>query len=425
MMKKRILTAVALCGAVWIGAAAQRDNRHFEKGALTVMNNDTADVSRVERHLKENAPVSPNDNGLPRFSIIGKNHEFYLGIGAQFLGEAAFDFGDNVASPILFAPSAMTAAAPGSGAALRFGWQSSSVYINAVAMPGTDNQVGIFFKGNFTGANDSFSCYHFYGRYRGLKAGYTASAFTDEAAEPMTIDFEGPNGYPYLTVFNASWTQKFSANISGAIGLDAPTASLSGGRDASQVSQRLPAVPLYLQYAWAGGGSHLRLSGLLRPLQYRNLAKGENSTLMGTGVQLSGMSTIAGPISASINAAFGRGIANYLQDDNGLELDAVTVSDAGRMAMVKTLGLTASLTCNFDTRLSANLVFSHLSNWLPDGAIGQGDSYRYGDYLAANLIYNINRFVSAGIEYDYGHRKSFSGDPLHANRLQMQLALTF
>lgn len=425
MSKTAILLAALTAGTLSFSAAAQRDNRHHENGVVSVINSDTIDVARVEKHLKANAPSSPNDNGLPRFTIVGKNHQYYIGIGAQFLGEAAFDFGDEMSSPLLFTPSAITPSTPGNRSSLGFAWQSSSVYLNAVAMPGTDNQVGLFFKGNFTGNNNAFNCFHFYAKYRGLTAGYTTSAFVDGAAEPMTIDFEGPNGYPFVTLFNASWQQKFTDNFSGAIGIDAPSASVTVGDKTSEVNQRIPAIPLYLQYAWDGGNSHLRLSGLVRPIQYRNLVSNKNATLTGLGVQLSGMAHLAGPLSVSYNATYGRGISNYLQDDNGLGVDAIASKDAGKMEMVKSLGVTGGLNCNFTSKLSGNLVYSHLTNWLPDNAEPQTEQYRYGDYVAANLIYNVNRFVSAGIEYDYGHRKDFAGTALHTNRLQLQLAVTF
>lgn len=403
--------------------SAQRDNR-LDKGVVTVVNSDTADTKIVEKHLKENAPQAPNDNGLPRFAIVGKDHKYYIGIGAQFLGEAVVDFGDNMASSTLFTPSAITLSSPGNRSSLGFGWQSSSIYLNVVALPGTDNQVGLFFKGNFMGNNNSFNCFHFYGKYRGLTVGYTNSLFTDAGAEPMTIDFEGPNGYPYVTLFTASWTQKFTDKFSGALGIEAPTTSLTTARETASVNQRIPAIPLYLQYAWDGGNSHIRLSGLVRPMQYRDLRAAENKTLTGLGVQLSGMTSIVGPLSFNYNAAYGRGISNYLQDDNGLGLDAVATVP-GKMEMVKSLGLTAGLSYAFSSKVSANVVYSHLTNWLPDEAAVQDGQYRYGDYMAANVIYSINRFVSAGIEYDYGHRKSIDDASLHTNRLQMQLSVTF
>ena len=407
-----------------LNAAAQRDTR-LDKGVVTVINSDTVNALKVEKHLKANAPQAPNDNGLPRFAIVGKDHKYYIGIGAQFLGEAVYDFGDNMPSPVLFTPSSITPRTPGNGSALRFGWQSSSIYLNALALPGTDNQIGIFFKATFLGNSNAFDVFHFYAKYRGLTAGYTSSAFTDGAAEPMTIDFEGPNGYPSVFLSTAYWTQNFTKNFSGAIGIDAPTASLTTGNGTSTVNQRIPAIPLYLQYAWAQGNSHVRLSGLVRPMQYRNLVADKNKTMTGWGLQLSGMTNVAGPLSLSYSAAYGNGIGNYLQDDNGIGLDAVATAKEGDMNMVKSLGVTGGLNLAISPKVSANLVYSHLSNWLPDKAEVDDSQYRYGDYVAANVMYNINKFVSTGIEYDYGKRKSVSGTSLHTNRIQVQLGVTF
>ncbi len=425
---KKTAFILAATGASLLGcafnASAQRDNRN-EKGVVSVVNNDTVNADLVEKHLKANAPASPNDNGLPRFAIVGKDHKYYIGVGAQFLGEAVYDFGDKMPSALLFTPSSITPRTPGNGSSLRFGWQSSSVYLNAVALPGTKDQIGLFFKANFLGSNNAFNIFHFYAKYRGLTAGYTSSLFSDASAEPMTIDFEGPNGYPFTFLFTAYWTQNFTKNFSGAIGIDAPTASITPGHGTTTVDQRIPAIPLYLQYAWAEGNGHIRLSGLVRPMQYRDMVAQKNKTMTGIGVQLSGMTPVYGPLSFSYNAAYGKGIGNYLQDDNGLGLDAVATSTAGEMEMVKSLGVTAGLSCAITPNLSANLVYSHLSNWLPDGGQVDGDTYRYGDYVAANLIYNINKFVSTGIEYDYGHRKSFDATSMHTNRFQVQFGVTF
>lgn len=426
-MKKQYFLAVGLVVATMgtFSASAQRDNRSMEKDVTTLLLNDKEDKAMVEKTMKENAPQSPNDNGLPRFTIVGKDRQFYLGIGGQFLGEGVFTWGDNMASPTLFTPASLTPATPGNGGNTQFAWQSSSIYLNFVAMPGSDNQIGIFFKGNFMGNNSAFNCFHFYAKYRGLTAGYTNSLFTDAAAEPMTIDFEGPNGYPFTTLFTAYWEQNFTKKFSGAIGIDAPTASMTAGSSTKLINQRIPAIPLYLQYAWNDGASHVRVSGLIRPMQYRDLAKGENKTEVGGGVQLSGMAGIVGGLSANFNAAYGKGIGSYLQDDSGLGLDAVPTSKPGKLEATKTLGLTGGLSYAFSHKVSTNLTYSHLVNWLPEDAVVSDTQYRYGDYVAANVIYNINKFVSAGIEYDYGHRKDFNGNSLHANRLQCQLAVTF
>lgn len=425
-MQKLLIPALIAGCMLPLSAYAQRDGRHFEKDVLSVINKDhSSDEKEVEKALSDNSPAAPNDNGLPRFALVGKDKQFYLGIGAQFLGEGVFDWGDRMPSITLFTPSSIVAAGEGNRGRLGFGWQSSSVYLNFVAMPGTDNQVGLFFKGNFMGNNNSFNCYHFYAKYRGLTVGYTTGVFTDASAEPVTLDFEGPNGYPYSTLFNASWTQKFTDNISGAIGIDAPSASMTQGNRTAAVSQRVPAIPLYLQYGWDGGNSHVRLSGLVRPMQYRNLVKEKNTTDVGLGVQLSGVANVAGGLDVQFNAAYGSGIGSYLQDDSGLGLDAVGSDNPGELSLVRTMGLTAGLSYAISPKVSTNLTYSHLTNWLADEATVSGSQYRYGDYVAANVIYSVNRFLSVGVEYDYGQRKSFDGAALHTNRLQCQVAVTF
>ena len=420
-----LAAALLLASAASFSASAQRDNRHMEKGVTTTLHNDTASQDDVERHMKENAPNAPNDNGLPRFAIVGRDHEFYLGIGMQFLGEGVFTWGDAIPSAYDFVPAAMTHPTPGNGGSTQFAWQTSSVYLNFVAMPKNENKIGIFFKANFTGDGNSFHCSHLYAKYRRLTLGRTNSLFTDGAAQPMTIDDQGPNGYPSITLFTAYWEQRLYKNLTGAIGIDAPTASMTTGSTTSTVNQRIPAIPLYLQYAWDGGDSHVRLSGIVRPLQYRNLTEGSNSTLVGGGIQISGMTKVVGELQANFNAAYGRGIGSYLQDDSGLGMDAVASNETGKMTTMETFGITGGLSYAFSPRLSTNLVYSHLLNGRPDNAAVESDKYRYGDYVAANVIYSFNRFVSAGIEYDYGHRKTFVGESLHANRLQCQLAVTF
>ena len=424
-MKKAILLLSAIaCFAGTFPAYAQRDSRTHDDNVVSVTD-DSTDPANVEKAFKTNAPASPKDNGLPRFAIVGKDRSFYLGIGGQFLGEGVFDWGDVMPSAFLMTPSAITPSSPGNGGRLDFAWQTSSLYMNLVAMPHTGDQLGVFFKVNFTGNDNSLSCYHFYAKYRGLTVGYTASAFTDGAAEPFTIDFEGPNGYPYATLFTAYWQQKLSDRFAAAAGIDAPSASFSTGSTTATVSQRLPAVPVYVQYAWAGGASHLRLSGIVRPMQYRNITESKNSSLIGRGIQLSGMTGIAGGLSAQFNAAYGSGIASYIQDDNGLGLDAVASSAPGKMEMVRTLGVTCGLNYVFSPKVSSNLVYSHVLNRFGREAEVSGSQYRYGDYVAANVVYAVNKFLSAGVEYDYGHRKSVDGASLHAGRIQCQLAVTF
>lgn len=426
MMNKTIIALALLCGvAVTAGAQTPlRANRVPSQGVTTVVSGPRDSVSTVSRVLQENAPVTPADAALPRFAIVGKDRLFYLGIGAQLLSEGVFTWGDDMPSAYNFTPSSLERATAGNGGDLGFAWQSSGIHFNFVALPGTRDQIGLYFKAGFN-ASGGMKCSHLYIRYRGLTAGYTNSAFTDGAAMPFTIDNEGPNGYPSMKLFNIYWTQKLPYGLSAAIGVDAPSADMTYGKYTADVNQRIPAVPVYVQYGYNGGDDHIRLSALVRPMQYRDTQSGSNRTPVGAGVQLSGITTLGGPVSLLYNVAYGRGIGTYLQDDNGIGLDATPSLDEGRMALVRNLGVTAGLNMSITPNVSANVCYSHLTNWLGSHAAPQPGLYRDGDYVAANVVYNLNKFVAVGMEYDYGHMNTFGDAPLHANRLQAQLALTF
>lgn len=425
MMKKSLL--ITLAGSFIAVPSVMVAQTPDDETVVSVIVGDENSAVDVQEEFIDNAPKRKNDNGLPRFAIVGKDNKFYLGLGASFLGEGVVDFGGDMPSPYAFVPSSITPATPGNGASLRFTALTSSFYINAVALPGTKDKVGLFFKAEINDGNDyGFDVSHFYVTYRGFQVGYTSSLFADGAAMPYTIDDQGPNGSANISLFTAGYTHEFTPSFTGAIGIDAPIADITAGDGTATVNQRIPAIPLYLQYGWDGGDSHIRLSGLVRPIQYRDLVAGKNHTPVGWGVQLSGLAKVLPALTLYYDATYGQGISNYLQDNTGLGLDAVPEADrSGKCRLMNSMGLTAGMTINLTSRLSFNAVYSHVTNWAPSGTAPGEEQYRYGDYAAANLIYAVNKIIGVGVEYDYGHRKSFDDASLHSNRLQAQLSVTF
>lgn len=423
-MKQILISLLALTSML---PAIAQTRASSEGPVVSVIVGDTTRARDAEKEFRENAPRQANENGLPRFAIIGKENKYYLGIGAQFLGNAVYDFGDNMPSVYSFAPSSITIPAAGCGSALRFSALQSSIYINAVALPGTEDRVGLFFKAKLHDGEDyGFHLSHFYVTYRDFMVGYTSSIFTDGEAMPYTIDGEGPNGSVDLTVFTAAYTHAFGKSFSGGIGIDSPTADISTGHGVGTVTQRAPAIPLYLQYAFPESAGHVRLSGLIRPMQYRDQTDDTNRTPCGWGLQLSGYGKVAAPLTLYAAAVYGRGVSDYIQDDTDLGLDALPRSDRpGHLSLTRSFGITGGATVNFSDRLALNAVYSHAVNFFDDGVAVPSGQYRYGDYVAANLVYSISRIVGVGVEYDYGHRKAFDGESLHTNRLQALLSVTF
>lgn len=422
--KNIILPLAAVCLLAGTQELSAQSSHKTKEPVVSVVVGDKNKNEDVQEEFQHNQPKNINDASLPRFAIVGNDGKFYLGIGAELNARAVFDWGGTMPSSYGFYPSQIERPAPGDGAAMRFDAHSSAIYLNFVALPGQKNKIGLYFKGDFEGDDYGFKIHALYATYRGLTAGYTASAFSDGAAMPYTVDTQGPNGSAVYEGIVAYWEQQFTPAFSGAIGLDEPSASLDVNDHTRQVSQRIPAVPLYLQYAWAEGEGHMRLSGLIRPLQYINLMLAKNKTMTGWGLQLSGLTPVLPGLTVYYDATFGRGISSYLQDDYEGNLDASSCIDWS-MRLIGSLGLTAGFSYEFSDKVCINANYSRVSNYADDEAPLSGDSYRYGDYVAANLVYRINRIVQVAMEYDYGKRKSFDGTSLHVNRMQAQLAVTF
>ena len=87
---------------------------------------------------------------------------------------------------------------PGNKAQFRFSAAQSNVYMNVVALPGGENQLGAYVSLNFLGKNYAPKLHLAYLKYRNITAGYSYTIFGDVAAAPATIDFEGPNAIPFI-----------------------------------------------------------------------------------------------------------------------------------------------------------------------------------------------------------------------------------
>lgn len=420
---RRLILMIALCISVVLANAKEIPDTLAVKSHVDVILGWQENEHDVEIAFKDNVPQDKTVAGMPHFAIVGKYKRFYLGIGANFKASASFDFGDNMPSEVDFVPSQITPSTPGNGAITRFSAQSSAIYLNFIAMPNNPNKTGLFFLGNFKGESYRFKMSHFYIKYRGLKFGYTHSAFTDNNAVPYTIDDQGPGGQASLKTVVAMWTQPLTKNIDFTVGVDAPTMSIEDTTAyTSVVNQRIPAFPLWLQYK--SNDSYIRASALLRMMQYRDVVQEQNRNIAGWGVQLSGLYALTHNFKLSGSANYGQGIANYVQDFSDLNLDLMPDCDnIGRMYGTPTWAVTLGAEMNFSDKFSSNLLYSRVDLCYKDIDGLDNTMVKQTQYVAANFIYNITYFIKLGIEYLWGNRKSIDGKSNHVNRLQCLFAV--
>lgn len=424
-----ISLAAALCALPAVNA--QNHPTTPEDGEVTIINpHDGPTVINLYDTFIENAPKSHKKSGVPSFAIEGKDKKFYLGIGGVGKATVSYDWGDPIDNGFDFTTSSIPMNGNrDNGGLVQFSGATSGLYVNFVALPGDKNQIGFYFDFNLTGGNYAFDLQYAYIKFRGFTAGYDYSLFSDMAAAPPSIDYEGPCGFTAIPNGVLDYRHSFNPHWSIGVGAEMPMVSATTGTDTRIINQGVPDIPAYVQYSWGGGKSWIRVSGIMRNMLYRDIVAGKKRDNVGWGVKMSGSASITPYVTAYYQAAYGKGITSYFQDLYEGGLDMVPAADgSGRLETVKAWGGYIGLQYNISPTVYATTTYSHLRNYAPrysGGTTEWGSQYKYAQYALANVMWQITPHVATGLEYIYGRRVDMDGQSRHDNRIQTMLQVTF
>lgn len=378
----------------------------------------------AQNSREENTETNKLSVSYEKPGLVISNRNFSLEFGGRVRGTASYDFGNPLDNPNSFTVYDIERQSKGNGGKFALSAQQSGLSLEMRIMKDSKNEIGIHFSGLFMDHDYGFELEELFATFRGFKVGYGYGQFCDEESMPYTIDDQGPNSA--LLVENAifDYSHEFSNGIGLGIGAEMPVASFADYGDTRKVNQRVPDIPFYVQYGW-GGENYVRLSGIVRTLTYRNMIKDKNASKMGWGVKLSGTTEIVPSLRAYWQAAYGEGISSYFQDFGDNDLDLVPAYKDGVMNAVKSWGGFAALEYTFSPKVFAGAGYSYLRNYAKNTFSGWDENYRNGQYVFANVFYNINSQIQWGIEYIYGQRKNMDRGEAHNSRLQTMLQISF
>lgn len=434
-MKKIILSILAVGAACSVMAQHPTDKRL----PVNVLVGDVVDSLKMYDIFVENAPADAFTHNAPRFAIVGKNEKFYLGFGGDVKATMNFDWGSPIQNANEFAPydipmPGSSAAAPGNKGWFGLSAQQTDLFLNFVALPNNPNKIGFYLNATLLGNGYLPQIRSAYVSYRGLEAGYGFSLFTDLAADPNTIDYDGPNSFTVAINAKLDYRHNFGKHFGIGVGAEMPMASYTDGPHTATVTQRIPDIPAYVQWNF-GNNNRIRLSGLLRNMQYRDNVADATKNMVGWGVQLTGNFNICDKLIGYYQAAYGKGMTSYFEDLTGNGLDMVpNIANNGKLETVKAWGAYMGLQYNITDKCYCNVLYSQLRNYAPnygDNGSFNGDAtpwssqYKYGQYVLGNFFYNINDLFTWGIEYIWGRRVDMNGLQAHDNRLQTMLQINF
>jgi hypothetical protein len=280
-----------------------------------------------------------------------------------------------------------------------------------------ESAVRIFVEGDFFSEGDRYRLRHAYGEVGSLLVGKTWTTFTDVAAAPATLDFEGSVSSVNRRQAQARWTRP--------VGHDDLTLALAI-EDARFIIQTPVGLTAEARTPSPDFVGHLRLQREWGRFQFGGLYRvvGVQPTGMSVpqfgddmrtghawGLNFTGVVLLTDSTKTYYQILFGEGIGSY----RGLPDAAPAAAD--KIAALPLFGWMVGITRNWTDDLSSN--FTYAENSL-DNTPSQlpGDVHRT-TYLAANLIWSPLERVKVGVEYLYGLRENVNLAVGSANRVQV------
>lgn len=399
--------------------------QHIPDRAIVLSGDTTSDDHRQNiaiMYSRNN--LAFEDPAAPRFLFLDKKGTVALGIGGYVKALGMYDLRGAVNNNGFYTNMIPVPENPAQRERFGATANNSSIFLKLVSRPTKLGRIIVYIQSNFTGddGNYGFKLKQAYVSIGNVTLGKARSVFSDAPAMAPTVDDQGPSGQVSAKNMLIKYESPSYRGFSYAISVEVPEASYTTGTNTRAISQRFPDIPLYVQYAWNGGESHIRASGILRELSYRNDFTAENKLTTGWGVQFSAVSKIVGGLGIFGHYTYGKGIATYINDLSGLGYDLIPDGN-GKLRAPGSAGWTAGMQYDFTSNFFMSTSYSQ-ARLYDNGELG-GDCYNYGQYIAANAFYNPIPDLRFGLEYLHGVRNNLNGESGHANRLEAMVQFSF
>ncbi len=289
-----------------------------------------------------------------------------------------------------------------------------SLDLRAPELPGNFR---FYYNNDFFGSGGgmSYRLKQLYGQFYDVTAGFTYSCFEDPDAWPDTVDYEGPNSVIFARRALARYAWAFADGWQMNFGVEAPSAEIDEHSTPNAVRSSNSAPDGTMNVRWENAKiGHVQLGSVARSLGAHDSVYG-NDRVFGWGFNLASSINVFERDSIQAQLTYGEGIFRYMNDDfinndaafnSGGELQAIPVFGA-------MIGYTHHWSDKF--RSTATYGYIHLDNEDTQGA----NAYHETQYGSLNLVWQMRKKLSVGLETLYGWKETQSGDRGDVWRFQL------
>lgn len=366
-----------------------------------------------------------SDPVAPYFLFMSKDASLSMGIGGCVRMRGWYDWGGSIPAngfiPYLIPMH------PDPAKMRRFATTpaGSSLFFRVI---GRNKQLGnyqLYIEANFNGYNGlGFNLKKAYATLNDWTIGYAASTFSDPASVAPTIDAAGPNNKISTTAVLVRWMRTVSQRCVLAASLETPATRICEQPGLTQsVDNWIPDLAVFGQYA-RGRSEHIRLSGIVRSLSYRDLRRRQNRNMVGWGVQVSGVVHLGRRFTIYGNINGGAGYESLMGDLQTAPYDLVPEpSDASRLYTPYAMGWHLGLQYNLRPDLFATVSYSECRYFPRRGT--SASEYKCGQYTVVNIFWNLTPRIQAAAEFNTGMRRNRDGAHRRAFRLGLLAQFSF
>jgi len=293
-----------------------------------------------------------------------------------------------------------------------------------VRAPDMDGNFRFYYNNDFFGSGSgmSYRLKQLYGEFYNVTAGFTYSVFEDPDVWPDTVDYEGPNSAifarqptaRYMLPLNDQWQLNF--------GLQQPATDVNGGPEgtspyfAATANNQAPDGGFNIRWEDAKVG-HVQFATILRDLGARDPGVVGDQNVLGWGLNLSTSLKLLERDTVQGQLTYGEGIFHFANDN--FQNNDVAYDSSGNLKALPYFGAMAGYTHQWSEEFRSTTSFGYLN---VNNQASQGpDAYHRTYYGSLNLVWQLRKHLSLGLEGLYGKREVQSGATGDDFRVQLGL----
>jgi hypothetical protein len=312
-------------------------------------------------------------------------------------------------------------AGKGGGSRFNINSKGSQFRIDARA-PKVDGSPRFYFQNDFYASGDSdlnLRIQHIYGQFYNIIVGKTYGVFEDPDVWPDTVDYEGPNSMLFVRRELIRYQLPISKEWHMNFGIEKPTVQIDNEIDADmETVKKFPEVGVNARWERSGVG-HVQLSSLVRDIRMRSDVVGDDNVL-GWGVNIGAGIDITKNDSVQALLVYGEGIG-ALGNDAGFDNTDAAFDEDGNLEALPYFSAMAGLTHRWSDTWRSTVSYGYVNVDNEDSQDGR--AYHETHYASGNLIWQMYKRLSVGLEGLYGVRKT--KDDTDGDVFRVQLGLLY